>query len=100
MTNYNERLDEVLRRLHKCAKHEDDVEQQFADECITPAQAKQALTSLTKELVVEAKPMVASREVIQTYLQNGMTQKAAEYHGRNHAIEQFEQNLLKALEGV
>ena len=61
-------------------------------------EAKQALTSLIKELVAEAKPMITPVNVIETYLQNGMTQKAAEYHGRNHAINQFEQNLLKALE--
>ena len=62
--------------------------------------SKQALTSLIKELVAEAKPMVTSVNVIETYLQNGMAQKASEHHGRNHAIDQYEQNLLKALEEV
>ena len=106
MTNYNERLDEILERhgMYAVLKDEnrfDDaaMEREFPAE-VGPDKTKQAISSLTKELVAEAKPMVASKEVIETYLQNGMTQKAAEYHGRNHAIDQFEQNLLKELEEV
>jgi len=98
MTNYNERLDEIL-----CdTLNGEGVYREYSGKVKAAGQdeAKQALTSLIKELVADAKPMVASKEVIETYLQNGMTQKAAEYHGRNHAIEQFEQNLLKALEEV
>lgn len=101
MTNYNERLDEILLKTTRAT--EDDIVNHIngdksRDPYITKAEAKQAITSIYKELVAEAKPMVASKEVIETYLQNGMTQKAAEYHGRNHAINQFEQNLLKGLE--
>jgi len=92
MTNYNERLDKIFAPLIDSPSL--TLTTTYWDE------AKADLTSLTKELVADAKPMVASKEVIETYLQNGMTQKAAEYHGRNHAIEQFEQNLLKALEEV
>ena len=99
MTNYNGRLDEkiddILEELHN-SWLEDDYERD--DPC--GLNAKQAITSLIKELVAEAKPPVTSVNVIETYLQNGMAQKAAEHHGRNHAIDQFEQNLLKALEEV
>jgi len=108
MTNYNERLDEILddyadeHRNHAYDFDNKEISQTeyFKSMRNDKQTAKQAITSLTKELVADAKPMVASKEVIETYLQNGMTQKAAEYHGRNHAIEQFEQNLLKALEEV
>lgn len=109
MTNYNERLDKILERyrLHADMAYS-EVEDGFhtADEFKDVAlpkvldEAKQAITSLIKEMVAEAKPMVTSVNVIETYLQNGMTQKAAEHHGRNHAIDQFEQNLLKELEEV
>ena len=76
MTNYNERLYEVL------ASH-------GAEEGEFTESLKQAITSLTKELVAEAKPkyqaftrdMVSRGEVKQT-------------------IDQFEQNILKALEEV
>ena len=104
MNSYNERLDKILmgvwhkgyNRCNQEKNHSDGYDNYSYS--MNENQAKQAITSLIKELVEEAKPMVASKEVIETYLQNGMTQKAAEYHGRNHAIEQFEQNLLKALE--
>ena len=64
----------------------------------TKPEAKQAIISLIKELVAEVKPAGASIDIIETYLQNGMPEKAAEYRGINHARDQFEQNLLKALE--
>ena len=76
MTNYNERLDDVL------ASH-------GAEEGEFTESLKQDIASLIKELVAEAKPkyqaltrdMVSRGEVKQT-------------------IDQFEQNLLKALEEV
>lgn len=101
MTNFNERLDKALEQLAVAGRGwgvSEDV--QIATMSGDLDEAKQAIISLNKELVAEAKPLVASKEVIETYLQNGMTQKAAEYHGRNHAINQFEQNLLKVLEEV
>lgn len=95
MTNYNERLGKILvdnfEEIRVIGCTVESIDRRIAE-------AKQAINSLFKELVVEAKPTVASKEVIETYLQNGMTQKAAECHGRNQAIDQFEQNLLKALE--
>ena len=96
MTNYNERLDEILYRFIPATDYSDKRETDPTDQ----ERAKQAITSLMKELVAEAKPTVSSKEVIGTYLQNAMAQKAAEYHGRNHAINQFEQNILKVLEEV
>ena len=78
MTNYNERLDEVL----------DDFFTIGTERHIS--ELKQAITSLIKELVAEAKP--------RKYKLDGSTKKpnlASEY---NMAIDQFEQNLLKALE--
>lgn len=92
MTNYNEKLDEILRQYAK------RVENIPSGKTYGWSNEKQLIISLIKELVTEAKPLAASKEVIETYLQNGMTQKAAEYHGRNHAIKEFEQNLLKELE--
>ena len=85
MTNYNERFDEIL------LSH-------GAEQGEFHYSLKQAITSLIKELVAEAKPAGASIDIIETYLQNGMPEKAAEYRGINHARDQFEQNLLKALE--
>ena len=78
MTNYNERLDEVL------ASH-------GAEEGEFTESLKQALTSLIKELVAEAKP----QERIDVY-----TYSNAKTNGdiRKFALDEFEQNLLKALE--
>ena len=70
MTNYNERLDYVL------ASH-------GAEEGEFTESLKQAITSLIKELVAEAKPGMAKNSL-----------------GWNEAIDQLEQNLLKALEEV
>lgn len=96
MTNYNERLDEILdtptRYTHQygCActklKRPKECDCEPFDAL---ADTKQAITSLIKELVAEAKPkyqaftrdMVSRGEVKQT-------------------IDKFEQNLLKALEEV
>ena len=76
MTHYNERLDEILRR------GQDNLE--IPDWWIDDT--KQALTSLIKELVEEAKP---NRE-----------DKAYTNPIYNSAVYEFEQNILKALEEV
>ena len=61
-------------------------------------QAKQAITSLMKELVAEAKPgKYSSGEYILNVDDIG---EVDGYEGHNQAIDQFEQNLLKALEKV
>ena len=84
MTNYNERLDEILNSddgvLHCCGDYQEE--------------AKQALTSLIKELVEEAKPAMA------IISDEEMGIDRARKSAANNAIDQFEQNLLKALEEV
>ena len=79
MTNYNERLDDVLTELRSGTINFDD-------------KAKQAITSLIKELVAEAKP--------ETWVDPGDTDELMRGQGYVDGIIDFEQNLLKALEEV
>ncbi len=96
MTKYNERLDDVLENIAQ--KMEKSCEEYFEQTVLdseytesvekTKDQAKQAITSLIKELVAEAKPgpdRYYSSDCLEGY---------------NLAIKDFEQNLLKALEEV
>ena len=77
MTNYNERLDEIAVDLW--AKYgRPGTMDEFVSE------AKQAITSLTKELVAEAKPYKVNKPYISPIY--------------NSAVYEFEHNLLKALE--
>ncbi len=85
MSNYNERLDEILDGIlwtgHKWA-----IDRLDRTPNVVLAEAKQAITSLIKELVAEAKPevpIIADYFALDSY---------------RNAINQFEQNLLKALE--
>ena len=93
MTNYNERLDGIFHDLYLAGWNDkllDDSPTAVPSENQEKRKAKQALTPLIKELVAEAKPG--------KYKTDGSTKKpnlAIEY---NMAIDQFEQNLLKALE--
>lgn len=91
MTNYNERLDEIAVDLW--AKYgRPGTMDEFVRE------AKQAFTSLIKELMAEAKPgKYSSGESILNV--DGIGEVDG-YEGYNQAIDQFEQNLLKALEEV
>ena len=93
MTNYNERLDKIL------SDH-------GAEQGEFHYSLKQAITSLIKELVAEAKPF--------DYVPDGHEADACLNHerytsaccscqkqrARLYALDQFEQNLLKALEEV
>ena len=103
MTNYNERLDDVL-------KNADTVGQQFG---MTPEELKQAITSLIKELVIPARsggeydladptggPL--GERVDNRRFKTGGTMDYIDglNSGYNRAIDEFEQNLLKALEEV
>ena len=81
MTNYNERLDEVL----------DDFFTIGTERHIS--ELKQATTSLIKELVAEAKPAIKPQFFCQGC-------DKSEERGHNLAVKEFEQNLLKALEEV
>jgi len=93
MTNYNERLDEILVdnfeeiRVIGCTV-----------ECIDRriAEAKQAITTLIKELVEEAKPAEKDQQA-QSTLDDESRCRFYRYGGYNFAINEFEQNLLKAL---
>ena len=89
MTNYNERLDEILERLYRIAA---DTEL-AADRCDPYAfngvsETKQLITSLIKELVAEAKPDTS-----------GFSDEYWRVNG-SKVILMFEANLLKALEEV
>ena len=91
MTNYNERLDEILHTAKVNWKTSPD---EIFDKGVT-AYAKQALNSLTKELVAEAKPN--KKHIGDEIAEN------RSYTGErlfNATIDEFEQNLLKALEEV
>lgn len=89
MTNYNERLDEIL----KVYFWPDDVGESETLQATHDA-AKQAITSLIKELVAEAKPT-------NSVTQRGSVTVYGDLSERDlKIINQFEQNLLKALEEV
>ncbi len=76
MTNYNERLDKIL------SNH-------GAEQGEFHYSLKQAITSLTKEMVAEAKPEIKAHPL-------GPVTLADCQRGLNH----YEANLLKALEEV
>ena len=90
MTNYNERLDEIFAPLIDSPSLT----------LTTPYwnEAKQAITSLIKELVAEAKPDKRTPDYYSDSIDLYSRQCAA--NSRNKAIDEFEQNLLKALEEV
>ena len=87
MTNYNERLDDVLDFVENYGV---SASTEGFDKTDSRAKLKQAITSLTKELVAEAKP---SPDRYVNYNSDCL-------EGYNLAIKDFEQNLLKALEEV
>lgn len=84
MINYNERLDDIFAPLIDRPS--------LALTTTYWNEAKQALTSLIKELVADAKPVNFSNAA--------MTTDETNWYGAgyNHAIDEFEKNLLKALE--
>lgn len=91
MTNYNERLDEILDNVligMYCTNPDGDFVPLDDSKNVLRAEAKQAIASLIKELVAEVKPEAYEFD-------------DGEYaYGRNHAIDEFEQNLLSGLEEV
>ena len=94
MTNYNERLDEILHTAKVNWKTSPD---EIFDKGVT-AYAKQALTSLMKELVAEAKPEKRITEADKLRSQGHRIVGSspfvdAENDAFNAAINQFEQNL-------
>ena len=101
MTNYNERLDKILyahndaiKSLHHKIKYQNlnpTPDEILAMEDALSATAKQALTSLIKELVAEAKPEKKSTE------DYGSWEEGHRNAGWNNCLEHYEQNLLKVL---
>lgn len=92
MTNYNERFDELLYRLYNNAYIESNKPVLLNENVVHITNAKQAITSLMKELVTEAKP-----EEYDDYYATNPVEKGRKM-GYNEAAREFEQNLLKALE--
>ena len=90
MTNYNERLYKIIRKL--CH----DFENRKVDSLQAQVDTKAAITSLIKELVAEAKPEKRTPDYYSDSIDLYSRQCAA--NSWNKAIDQFEQNLLKALE--
>ena len=99
MTNYNERLDEIVRDAYRGEIswiHDQLDGTSFIGESLEGVEkniidTKQAITSLIKELVKEAKPEKKSTE------DYGSWEEGHRNAGWNNCLEHFEQNLLKAL---
>jgi len=97
MTNFNKRLDEVLDSgieniqdgVTLALRAGQNIDYHTFDARV---ELKQAITSLIKELVAEAKP---ARAVISD---DEMGIDRARKSAANSALDRFEQNLLKALE--
>ena len=104
MTNYNERQDEILNDFRQSSiiihagsiRGVDEDVRAFAQ---SKEDTKQALTSLIKELVAEAKPpVIDTPSRIKLYADD---EGQMWYdRGQNDTIARFDQNLLKALEEV
>lgn len=104
MTNYNQRLDRVLSDYAEAMgsyvnfgspfnSDEDNIAGAEALYQTSQDEAKQAIISLTKELVAEAKPKKHHTDVGDVY-------QCTFCEEHNKGIDQFEQNILKALEEV
>ena len=97
MTNYNERPDDLTRFMKSIDWEFDENGYTFEDNYINFRAAemlRQAITSLTKELVAEAKPEKKSTE------DYGSWEEGHRNAGWNNCLEHYEANLLKALEEV
>ena len=113
MTNYNERLDKILDKFFEMPYPDynmgilpdedgyDSVqERRNYEESYARDEAKQAITSLIKELVAEAKPAYKTDTRGATQNPNNAFYHTKKAQGYNEAIEDYEQNLLNALEEV
>ena len=96
MSNYNKRLDKTLESVFMAGLGiavADDISPEEKDTAILNTQkffvgeAKQALTSLYKELVAEAKPKTMPSNL-----------SPENYERCERVVNQYHQNLLKALE--
>ena len=87
MTNYNEELDEILLK-YSSENFDADYEADDAKRELAFTKAKQAITSLIKELVAEAMPEPSTN----------LTSYEAQMFITS--TEEYRQNLLKAMEEV
>ena len=86
MTNYNERLDEILKTYKQMVIDDEyNIKNTY-----TESEAKQSITSLIKELVAGAKPEIK-------VFGDGINDAT---YFQQKIVDQFEQNLLKALEEI
>ena len=108
MTNYNERLDEIIDQLSDSSASRGWLDCKSGSEDTHPRNdlvdiAKQAITSLIKELVAEAKPLLKEKIAsIEFIIWDRKTKVVGTFEsetdlGFNKVINEFEQNLLKAL---
>ncbi len=114
MTNYNERLDEILDNVligMYCTNPDGDFVPLDDSKNVLRAEAKQAITSLIKELVIPARSgreydladptgSPLGERVDNRRFKSGGTMDYIDglNSGYNRAIDEFEQNLLKELE--
>ena len=100
MTNYNERLDEIFYQYRdEYNAWQANPRGSGTNGIKLQNRAKQAITSLIKELVAEAKP-AEKDQLAQSTLDDESRCRFYRYGGYNFAINEFEQNILKALEEV
>ena len=93
MTNYNERLDKIIRAVYNRGYVDGEPLAMYdKPRQMKQPDAKQAITSLTKELVAEAKPEKKSTK------DYGSWEEGHRNAGWNNCLKHYEQNLLKALE--
>ena len=105
MTNYNERLDAIFKTLNNkarevrasCAERNNWEGHNSAYERLE-SDTKQAITSLIKELVAEAKPY--RETIIDKWNKDRADEVKATNAAMNAWADIYEQNLLKALEEV
>ena len=101
MTNYNERIDELLLTTLREMSRELEAYGYLDSKNYLP-EKREAITSLMKELVAEAKEQLPTSEQLTTKSGYHVPGKIYGYklglHDAREAIDQFEQNLLKALE--
>ena len=96
MTNYNERLDELLLTTLREMSRELEAYGYLDSKNYLP-EKREAITSLIKELVAEAKPEYVSK-TSRLYFQANSNGAKAHMNGYRLGIREYEQNLLKALE--
>lgn len=101
MTNYNERRDKIFETLNNKAREErascierNNWEGYNSSYERLESEAKQAITSLIKELVAEAQPTRSETQIGNLIIYGDLSKRDL------NIINQFEQNLLKGLEEV